>query len=997
MIMKTFAFCFLLVLTCFANPISAQSDSLITELEKTLQAQIDTLGAKHLDIAMYCDSLGTMYIEAGNFAQADTLFTKALDIKAKKLKKDHPHIANSYYNLGKVYRFTGNYAQAIFFHKKALNIRLGVLGETHIDVSNSYNDLGITYYRTGDYKKAISLLNQALNIKLGILGENHTFTANAYNNLGLVYKGTGDYKKGISLLKKALNIRLEIFHGKHLDLAVSYNNLGNAFCETGDYEKAINFYHKTLNIKLDVLGENHPKVALSYNNLGNAYVYIGDYEKGISFHHKALNIRLEVFGEKHPEIAVSYGNLGVVHGQIGDYEKAIGFHHKALNIRLEVFGEKHANIAESYNDLGVAHGLTGDYKKAISLLNQALNIRLEVFDEKTPEIALNYNDLGVMHELTGDYEKAIDFHHKALNIRLEVFDGQHPNVTKSYNNLAVTYEEIDNYKTADSLWHIAIPQSIERLKSTYLFLPNDRRIKYSNTLTSTNTDFYSFAAIHGTASTKQLATNFLLNNKSLALDYAVSTSQLIKEIKDTALISQYEQLNKLQKQLADAETLSIEERQEKGWNLSKIQKEQEVLAFQILQHPQLKSRLNTKIIEWKDVQNHLLVDEAVLDFIEVYEKKDSLWAYYAVVISKDFSSPQFVRISDEKTLAKPLKTDEEKRPDYLYDRKSRKALYKVLWQPLEPYLEGVKTVHISPSGILHRVPFESLQNTDNEFLAAKYQFHYYSAIRDILKEKSQKNTYEDMVLMGHILYDLDHKDKYEAEENIAFRGENRNIRNGIKPLPGTLEEVMQIDNIGKGVQLKTTLLMIDAASEDTVQYFVREYAPSIFHIATHGVFLPPLEKENLGQLTGRDRLSAADNPLQRSALMLYGANEAWTKGRRILGSGEDGILTALEVTALDLQNTELVVLSACSTGLGNLHNTEGVFGLQRAFKLAGVNYVVASLWNIDDTATKELMVAFYVNLLQKKQAPATALSKAKDELREAGYEPHDWAGFILIE
>ena len=130
--------------------------------------------------------------------------------------------------------------------------------------------------------------------------------------------------------------------------------------------------------------------------------------------------------------------------------------------------------------------------------------------------------------------------------------------------------------------------------------------------------------------------------------------------------------------------------------------------------------------------------------------------------------------------------------------------------------------------------------------------------------------------------------------------------------------------------------------------------------------------------------------------MLAGANETWTKGRRILGSGEDGILTALEVTALDLQNTDLVVLSACSTGLGDV-NTEGVFGLQRAFKLAGVNHVVASLWDVDDEATKDLMVAFYRNLLQQKQAPSVALRNAKDKLRKEGYEPQDWAGFILIE
>jgi len=722
---------------------------------------------------------------------------------------------------------------------------------------------------------------------------------------------------------------------------------------TGDYEKAISFYNKALNIDIEVLGEKHPDVAISYNNLGSMYNKIGEYEKASNFHNKALNIKIKVLGEKHPEIASSYDNLGDVYNKIGEYEKASSFHNKALNIKIEVLGKKHPSIGHSYNNLG--------------------NV---------------YNE-------TGDYEKAISFYNKALNIWLEVLGEKHPSTAYSYNNLAAKYGRNGNHKTADSLWHIAIPQNIDRLKSTYLFLPNNQRIKYSNTLTSTNTDFYSFAAIHGTKSTKQLATNFLLNTKSLALDYAISTGQLIKKINDTILIAQHQQLNKLNKQLADAEKLSTKERKEKGWDLSKIREEQEALAFQMLQHPQLKSKLNTEIVEWQDVQNHLTFDEATIDFIEVYEKRDSLWAYYAVVIHKDDDYPHFVRITDEKTLAESLKTDKDEHPVYLENRRSRKVLYEDLWQPLEPYLEGVKTIHISPSGSLYRVPFESLQNKENIFLTAQYQFHYYSAIRDMLKEKPQKNTFKDMVLLGYILYDLNNEKKL-----IVSIDTTRNIRNGFHPLKGTLEEVVKINKTGKKAKLNTTLLTKDAASEDTVKTFVGQRAPSIIHFATHGVFLSPLDTQHydFDAFTGsRYRLRAADNPLQRSAIMLYGANETWTKDRPILGSGEDGILTALEVTTLDLQNTDLVVLSACSTGLGDVHNTEGVFGLQRAFKLAGVDYVVASLWDVEDVATKDLMIAFYKNLLRKKQTPAAALRNAKDQLREEGHEPKDWAGFILIE
>lgn len=801
-----------------------------------------------------------------------------------------------------------------------------------------------------------------------------------------------DYSNSLTFHNRALKIRLALFGEKHFEVAKSYINLGGVYRSTGDYEKAITFQNKAL--KINLIGEKHNYVAYSYVNLGNVYYSTGDYEKAIAYHNKALKINLDILGNNHPHIGSSYNNIGTAHYQLGEYEKAISFHQKAIQVKLEAYDEMHPILAGSYNNLGLTYYETGKYEKAIIFYNKAIDILFNELGEKHLGVAGTYNNLGLVMLKMGDYKKAVSYQNKALKIRRELFSDKHIDVIRSHLDLAYTHGEIGNFKTADSLWQIVIPQQLEQLKSTYLFLPNDQRIKYSNTYTLLNKDFYSYVARNNAESTKQLATNFLLNTKSLALDYAVSTSQLIKEIKDTTLTAQYQQLNKLNKQVADAEQLTSEECKAKGWDLSKIQEEQQSLAFQMLQHPILKSKLNTETSKWQDIRNHLKSNEATIDFLRVFEQKDSLWAYYGIVISKKLSSPQFIRITDEKTLTVLLKKNLFSYPDYINKRSSRKMLQQILWQPIEPYLKGIKKVHLSPADLLYRVPFESLQNADNKFLAEKYEIHYYSAIRDMLKEETKEKTYSDMVLMGHILYDLEDKDFQTKSGDNTFGSNGSNI----KPLPQTLEEVKSIDKTAQQAGLKTTMLTIDAASEDNVQSFVQERAPGIFHFATHGVFLPPLEKENPDQHSNsRDRLRSSDNPLQRSAIMLSGANLTWTKGKRILGSGEDGILTALEVTALDLQNTDLVVLSACSSGLGNIHDTEGVFGLQRAFKLAGVNHVLASLWDVNDTATKDLMVAFYNNLLKKKQHPVAALRNAKEQLKEAGYEPVDWAGFILIE
>lgn len=934
--MKNISFLFLFLLGCTINVITAQSDSLIP--------------------AMKYDSLAKIEMKEGNYAKADSLLSAALKIKVATLEVNHIEIANSYYYLGIIYWRTGAYTQAETILNKALKIRLEALGNKHVDVASTYNILAIVYNDTYEYAKAIVFHKKSLNIKRNLLGE------------------------------------------KHSDIARSYINLGNTHRSLGEHEKALKFHNKALKINLELLGEKHPFVAYCYANLGNVYLDTGDYEKAITFHQKALDINLEKLGKTHPNVSIIYSNLGVGYYETGNYEKAITSLKKALNIKLEKFGKMHPSVADSYINLGVNYFETGNDEKAISLYNKALKIMLDEYGEKNLEVANIYTNLGITMMETRQDKKAITFHDKSLKIKLDILGEKHIKTINSYHELAYTYGKAGNFETADSLWHIVIPQKLEQLKSTYLFLPNDQRINYLNTFNLINKDFYPFVTSYDSEATKQLATNFLLNTKSLALDFAVSTGELIKEIKDTTLIAQYQQLNKLNKQSAHAEQLTSDECTAIGWNPDKIQEEKEALAFQMLQHPRLKSRLKSKTIKWQDIQNHLNPDEVTIDFLRVYEKKDSVWAYYGIVISKTHSSPQFIRIAEEKKVATLLKTDVLSHPYYIKNRYNRKALHQILWQPLESYLAGVKRVHLSPSELLHRVPFGSLQARDNQYLAEKYEIHYYSSTRDLLKDQLEEKSYGDMILMGHILYDLEDEQGDNKGEDLAFRGENQPIRNGVNPLPQTLEEVKWIENLGRQAGLKTTLLTIDAASEDNLQSFVQENAPGIFHFATHGVFLPPLEKEHTDLIpSSRDRLRSSDNPLQRSGIMLYGANETWTKGKRRLRSGEDGILTGMEVTALDLQNTGLVVLSACSSGLGKIHNSEGVFGLQRAFKLAGVNHVIASLWDVGDMATKELMIAFYNNLLTKKQHPVVALHHAKASLREAGYEPVDWAGFILIE
>jgi len=403
-------------------------------------------------------------------------------------------------------------------------------------------------------------------------------------------------------------------------------------------------------------------------------------------------------------------------------------------------------------------------------------------------------------------------------------------------------------------------------------------------------------------------------------------------------------------------------------------------------------------------------DEIVIEFIDFRYRfaVDSLrpHLYCAAIIKKDMSYPQFIEITDKEKLLPEME-------NYLRNKSAAHDLYQTIWEPMKPYLDNIKKVHLSPSGILHEIAFEALRDENGQYLQDSYDFHYYSAIRDILDEKPSENdtiNKKNIALVGHIIYEASEEQQLKEEEiNYKFDADDldlvsRNTRGVFHALPGpgTLSEVKMIDSIARrSTKFTTTLLTLDKHTEERVKSLSGNQAPYIWHFATHGVFLP---RRNIPQVhhinhQGLEaRLSFSDNPLQRSLIALCGANHRWEKNEpNIYGDKDDGILTALEVTSLDLDNTHLVVLSACKSGLGDLDNTEGVFGLQRAFKIAGVEYVIASLWNVDDAATKDLMILFYHNLLEKEMDTATALREAKKTMREEGYQPKNWAGFILIE
>jgi CHAT domain-containing protein len=213
-------------------------------------------------------------------------------------------------------------------------------------------------------------------------------------------------------------------------------------------------------------------------------------------------------------------------------------------------------------------------------------------------------------------------------------------------------------------------------------------------------------------------------------------------------------------------------------------------------------------------------------------------------------------------------------------------------------------------------------------------------------------------------------------------------------LPGSAEEVSTIQQLFHEYKLAGNSFMELYASEENLKALSGN-SPQILHIATHGFFLPePNKAKNDKVLNQTNAYTLADDPLLRTGLILAGGNYAWS-GKTPVEGVEDGIATAYEISQLNLSNTELVVLSACETALGDVKGSEGVFGLQRAFKMAGVKKMLVSLWKIPDKETAELMTSFYTYWMKGKTIN-DAFTQAQADMRKK-YSPFYWAAFVLVE
>lgn len=940
------------------------------------------------------------YWRLGSFDLSLELSEESLEQARKYVGDNHFIMSNIYHNIGVVHGIRRSYDKAIEAFQTAMRIRIHNFGERHTEVATCKHDIGLLHSWQGNYDLALAYYLEALDIWTDIYGNDHPRIANTNNSIGIVYQDQGAYEKALEYYSKALRINIQTFGDNHPAVAMNYHNIAVAYDTQGASDIALDYYQKALQIRLGFFGENHPDVGMNYANIGVVHVEGGDPRTGLEYFQKALDIDLKTLGESHPEIAMKYSSIGLAYKNLQEFDKALEYYDKSLQMSIEILGDRHSNVAMVHHSIGVIHELKEEYQLSQDHFQQALDIWKGAYGSQHPFVALAQLSVGNSLYHQTSYLGALEFIQASMQANVLGFKDMEPEnnpdlsqgflawqhlldalLQKGNTFLALAEQQngdLNKIQLAMESYHMAT-QLADTLQQGFM-----RQEDKATLLTQTLMAYES--AIQTTMHLYDLSKQDKLMDQAFA--YAEkSKSALLRESWNQQQAQQYagipDSLLSLSKdlasQIASYEKSLFEEKSKASQaDYSRLQQLQSKVFTLHTQQDQLKQRFEVEYPDYyrlsytKEV-NSVSMIQAGLDkdetLIEYFWGDSSL---YAFVIQKDAFYVKSLNL--ESDLLQLIDQFRGGMIDAYVDpgldeaslkRKYAQAgfdLYEILIQPIQSLLSS-KLIFV-PDGALGYVPFGAMltkrhdtslpPSSKRSYLIQEHSISYaFSAT--LLQEMQAKNIAPKQQLLAVA-------PRFDSPAYRFSRGDDRQ-RGYLGPLRYNQEEAQQVASY-----FDSQTLLDSLASKENFLQLAQDFR--ILHLSTHA-------KVN-------------DRNADFSFLAFHDPHDSIRIGRRVQ-HGVSGLYLA-ELYNLRL-NAEMVVLSACETGLGQLFRGEGIASLARGFSYAGTKSILTSLWSVNDKATTDLMSDFYRHLadgLSKDEA----LRQAQLTAINGNQEPFYWAGFI---
>ncbi|HLM56613.1 MAG TPA: tetratricopeptide repeat protein, partial [Pyrinomonadaceae bacterium] len=937
---------------------------------------------------------GSAYNNREEYAKAEAVFLRALRIREKALGPDKPEVASTLYSLAATYSRRGQYARAEPLLYRALSIQEKLTGpEAPFYVGLTLNNLGFLHLQKGEYDKAEGLYLRALAITERLLGPGHRLVATQLNNLAVLYRDRGDYPRAEPLLSRALSIQEKAAGPEHLDTSIALTTLAMLYSDRGDDDRALPLFER------------------------------------------ALRIREKAEGPESTAVASTLGNVAYVYGRRGDHAAAVRLYERALSIVEKRLGADSALYATMLNNAAVAYSDLGDNARGEQLSRRALDIKERVLGPSHPDVAVALSNLAYFYFLRNEFGREEALYLRALSIAEKAYGPDHPSAGTYLANLSTVYwGRGDTRRALEALTRGA--ELRERNLSLVLGLGSEEQKRlYLATLRNEAHEVISFHLGHAPrdAAAAALALTTVLRRKGRVLDAVADQTAALRRRLDARDRQLLDELSAARSSLARLVLKGAGEGEgaaaggERRAEESRLKAEIDRLESEVSSRS-AEFRAQARPVTLAAVREAVPAGSALVEFVlyRPFDVKAQGLAsrfgparYAAYVLGRE-GGPRFVDLGAAEALdAAVLAWRRALSDPSNQDAANRgRELDEKLMRPVRALVGDARRLFLSPDGALNLIPFGALVGERGRYLVEDYSITYLTSGRDLLRLGPAAAPRQSPLVIANPLFEAPAGRATappSSSTTPAAQGRRSSDFAGARfnPLPGTKGEAAALGSILPGARVLTEA----QASEAELK---RASGPEILHVATHGFFLPDQTRADSpadaavarGLLLGTTQPAAragGENPLLRSGLALAGANGG--DG----GAGEDGVLTALEAAGLDLWGTRLVVLSACETGVGEVKNGEGVYGLRRALVLAGSESQVMSLWQVDDAATRDLMVAYYrrlragegrtealrqvqlqmIRAVKKAQAgPNRSLSAASPAAASDRSHPFYWAAFI---
>lgn len=818
-----------------------------------------------------------------------------------------------------------------------------IYNEEHLSDSTfaglTLSNLGLLYHTTGRYSLAEEYTKMALDKREK--GSDKTGYAASLNNIAVLYKDMGLYTKAEEYIIKAQDHLKETGEDKTVKYAIVQNNRAMIYQMIGKYKDAEKLMKESIKLAGEEIKEKSSTYVRLKVNLALLYQLTKRYDDAEKIYLDAIKIKKRRMGTSHPDYAVLLRNTASLYQQMKRFDKVESYLKEAAGIYEKQFGKDHPSYAQAIYELGLFYQSQNKLSEAEPLLFEALGIQEKTLGEHHPNITLTYENIAILHWQKEDYKSAADMYRKTLN---------------EYIYQINTFFPAMNEYEKTKFW--------EKIQSKFVRFYNFA-LDAQNDIPEITGDVY----------------NFHIATKALLLSSSRKVKARILNSGNKVLIAKYNDWQDTKSWLAKLYTYSNEELTEENINIDSL--ETVVLNLEkdlTKSSEEFRNANELKTVTYSHIAGVMKPNEAAVEIIRInsfsYLYPRTQIHYIALVLKNNNETPKMVLLKEGDKMESAWSDEYQ---TTIHSGKSMKPFYDYYWKGIAELISADdKKLYVSVDGIYNQVNINTIQLPSERHILDVKDVRFVTNTKDILSFNKTKKFSKSAFLLGYPDYKLDLADAYAV----------------LTPLPGTEKEVNTIQSILKSNYYNVKTVMEKNATEENLK---KVNSPQILHIATHGYFLEnEVENAEDTRAFGIEPLKAYENPLLRSGLLLAGAdrtvNEMNTKDNK---DSDDGILNAFEAMILNLDHTDMVILSACQTGLGEIKNGEGVYGLQRSFQIAGASSVITSLWEVSDEGTQDLMSAFYKYWL-KSGDKHDAFHKAQLEIKEKYKFPFYWGAFVLV-